>query len=62
MCFSQTQARSVSLYKNVRPKLLKCCANVYFNKQSLNKKLVPKYANVKIVNTSPASHVTAKKE
>jgi hypothetical protein len=55
------QAHSISLYRNLRSKLLKCCANIYFNKRCLNKKVVPKYASVKIANTSPASHVTAKK-
>jgi len=54
-------ARSINLYKNLRSKLLKCCGNIYFNKQCLNKKVVPKYACVKIANTSSASHVTVKK-
>jgi len=28
-----SQALLVSLYMNIRSKLLKCCANIYFNKQ-----------------------------
>jgi len=30
-----SQAKSIRLYKNFRSKLLKCCANIYFNKQCL---------------------------
>jgi hypothetical protein len=30
------QARIVNLYKNLRSKLLKCCANIYFNRQCLH--------------------------
>ena len=29
------QARVVNLYKNLRSKLLKCCANIYFNRRCL---------------------------
>ena len=53
------QARSVSLYKDVRTKTMKCCANIYFKKQSLNKKVIPKSANIKISNMSTASHIIA---
>jgi len=42
-------------------KLHKCCANIYFNKKCLAKKIVPNYVNIKIVNTSPAALVTTKK-
>jgi len=31
--FIASQARTVNLYKNLRSKLLKCCANIYFNKR-----------------------------
>ena len=51
-----SQARVVNLYKNLRSKLLKCCANIYFNRQCLHKKIIPKYVNIKITNTSPAAH------
>jgi len=34
------QASSINLYKNVRCKLLKCCANVYFNKEHVVKKVI----------------------
>jgi hypothetical protein len=49
------------LFKNTRSKLLKCCANIYFNRQCLTNKVVPKYANIKFPNTSPSAHVTTKK-
>jgi hypothetical protein len=29
------QAKSISTYKNTQTKPLKCCANIYFNKQCL---------------------------
>ena len=33
--FIARQANSINLYRNVRFKVLKCCANIYFNKQCL---------------------------
>ena len=56
-----SQAHSVNSYKNLRTKVMKCCANIYFNWQCLNKKVIPKYANIKIAHTSPASNITSKK-
>jgi len=49
-----SQAHLVNRYKNTRSKLQKCCANIDFNKQCLAKKIIPKYVNIKIANTSPA--------
>ena len=49
------------LYKNIRSKLLKCSASIYFNKQCLVKKVIPKNANLNFKNNSPASQVTARK-
>jgi hypothetical protein len=40
---------------------MKCCVNLYFNRQCLVKKLIPKYANIKVPNTSPAADYTSKK-
>ena len=40
---------------------MKCCENIYFNRQCLIKKVVPKYANIKIPYTSPATNITQKK-
>jgi hypothetical protein len=53
-------AQSINLYKNSRTKIMKCCVNIHFIKQCLYKKLIPKYANLNISNTSPASLITAK--
>jgi hypothetical protein len=58
--FVARQASSINVYKNVRSKTLKCNANIYFNKQCLFKKVIPKYASTKFAYTSPAAHVTAK--
>jgi hypothetical protein len=55
------QARTIFQYKNTRIKVLKCCANIYFNKQCLVKKITPAYANIKLPNTSPAACTTQKK-
>ena len=54
-------AHSINRYKSTKSKLLKCCANIYFNKQCINRKITPKYAKIKVANTSPASQTTAKK-
>ena len=56
-----SQAHSVNLYKNLRTKVMKCCANIYFNRQCLNKKVIPKYANIKVPYTSPATNNTQNK-
>ena len=42
-------------------KLLLCCANIYFNKQSLTQSLTPTYAKIKVANTSPAAKFTQQK-
>jgi len=56
-----SQAHLINQYKNIRSKLQKCCANIYFNKQCITKKIISKYVSIKIANTSPASQTTAKK-
>ena len=58
--FVASQAKTINLYKNTRSKLLKCCANIYFIKHCLVKKVIPKYANLKFTNKSPVSQVTPK--
>jgi hypothetical protein len=45
----------------MKSKLQKCCANIYFNKKCLAEKIIPKYVNIKIANTSPTAQVTAQK-
>jgi len=53
--FIASQAKSINRYKNLRTKLAKCCANIYFNKQCLIKKVIPKYGQINVPNTTPAS-------
>jgi len=55
------QAKSNSLYKNLRTKVMKCCTNIYFNRQCLIKQIIRNYAKIKILYTSPAAKVTQKK-
>jgi hypothetical protein len=59
--FIASQAKCVNQYKNLRIKVLKCCANTYFNRQCLKQNLIPKYANVKTPHTSPASIAAQRK-
>jgi hypothetical protein len=56
-----SKARYVSQYKNLKSKVMKCCANNYFNPQCLKQNLTPHYTKIKIPNTSPASIFTKQK-
>jgi len=56
-----SQAKHINQYKNLRTKVVNCCANIYFNRQCIKQGIVPKYAHIKIPNTSPASKMTQKK-
>jgi len=47
MKYRAIQAKSINLYKNTRSKLIKCCANIYFNKPCIAKKFIRKYASIK---------------
>jgi hypothetical protein len=42
-------------------KLMKCCANIIFNKQCIAQKVIPAYAKIKVPQTSPAYTVTQQK-
>jgi len=42
-----SQARSIHQYKKLKIKILKCCADIFFNRQCLTKKIDPNYANIK---------------
>jgi len=59
--FVASQAKSMYHYKSLRSKILKCTANIYFNRQCLTKNLNPKYAVIKIPTTSKAAQNTQKK-
>ena len=43
----------INRYKNIKRKL-KCCADLYFNKQCLKCDLIPKYTKIHVPHTSPA--------
>jgi len=56
-----SQARDVNQYNNLKSKVLKCCANIYFNRQCLKQNLTPNYTKIKIPNTIPAARSTEHK-
>ena len=59
--FIASQARFIYQYKNIRFKVLKCCADIFFSRQYLAKKIVSNYANIKVPVTFPASRVRQNK-
>jgi len=59
--FAASQAKCIYLYKNLRIKIQRCCANIYFNQPCLKQGVIPKYAQIKVPNTSPASMTAQKK-
>ena len=59
--FIASQAKSIYHYKSLRSEILKCNVNMFFNKQCLTKSIIPKYASIKVPNTSKAAHNTQKK-
>ena len=52
---SASQTCSINQYRNLRNKVLRCCANIYFNHQCPKRNLTPNYAKIKIPYTSPAN-------
>ena len=50
-----SQATRIYQYKNIKRKILKCCANIYFNKQCQKHKLTPNHTKIHIPHTSPAA-------
>jgi len=59
--FVASQAKCINLHKNLRAKVQRCCANIYINRQCLKQSVIPKYAQIKIPHTSPASKVMQNK-
>jgi len=59
--FLASQAHGIYTYKNIREKVQRCCASIYFIQQCLHLGIIPKYASIKIPFTSPASITTQKK-
>jgi hypothetical protein len=56
-----SQAHNINALKNLKRKVLQCCANIYFNKQCLLYELTPRYANIKVPRTSSAAMFTQQK-
>jgi len=56
-----SQSGIINKYKNLKHKILECSVNTYFNKQCLNLDIIPKFANIKIKNTSPGFKYTQQK-
>ena len=42
------QTGIINMYNNLKHKILRCNANIYFNEQYLENNLTPKFANIKI--------------
>ena len=59
--FIASQARCIHQYKNLKITVLKCCADIFFNRHCLTKKIVPNYANINVPITSPALRITKNK-
>ena len=55
-----SQAKCIHLYKNLRATVQRYCANIHFNRQCLKQGVIPKYVQIKIPYTSPASRITQK--
>jgi hypothetical protein len=45
--FNARQAIATHTYKNLEMKVMNCNANIYFDRQCLNKKIVPSYVKIK---------------
>jgi len=52
---------SIHKFTDLKRRLYNCNASIYFNRQCLKKKLTPRYANIKIPNTSPATKFAQQK-
>ena len=59
--FIASQANSNHLYRNLREKIQRCCASIFFNQQCIQLGVTAQYARIKIPNTSPAAAFTQKK-
>jgi len=54
----QASQGSIRKFENLKMKLYNCNANIYFNRQYLQKHLIPNYARVKVPNTSSEAKFT----
>ena len=57
-----SQAKTIHNYKSLKLKVLNCNANIYFNKQCLNKNIIPTYAKIKINIKNSSTAATKTKE
>ena len=57
----QSSQKHLPIQENLRTKVQNCCANICFNQQCLKLGVIPKYAQIKVRYTSPASTTTQKK-
>jgi hypothetical protein len=56
------QANSIHTYKDLKLRLTYCNANIFFNRECLNRSPTPGYASqIRIPRTSPAAATTLKK-
>jgi hypothetical protein len=53
-------SRTYFQYYNVKNKLHRCIQSIYFNRKCLQYNIIPKYAKLKIPNTSPIAKRTQK--
>ena len=44
--FFASQAKSINLFKNLKTKVMKCCANIDFYRHYLTKKVIPNYSTI----------------
>ena len=58
---TDSQAHVVHKYKNLKHKVPKCNASVYFNKKYLDLNLIPKCTSINVSRTSPGSNLTRQK-
>ena len=56
-----SQAIHINKFKHLKRKVLKCCANIYINKQCILYGLTPKFAAIRVPNTSLAARFTQRK-
>jgi hypothetical protein len=49
---------TICKYENTRRKLLTCNADIYFNKPCIMKRIIPKFAKMKITGNSPVGRTT----
>lgn len=49
---STSQAQIFNKCENMQGKLFKCNSSIYFNKQRINRHVIPKYAHIKFIRST----------